>query len=158
MPRFTYSDWVGRQARCLRDIRNKADTIHFKRGEVCRVVGYDKYRHFMVQKLRGPQDRLIWGLRAKDLDLIGHPDEVLRKKIMRFLCTDDVSSDGSTLTRIVDAIKEPRKKVSVQLSKLLLTGKLEWAHKLGTFAEITYSPRKALTRYDTILGLSELDL
>lgn len=70
MPRFTYKDWVGRKARCRRDMQNKAHTVFFKKGEVVEVIGYETWCWFGIGASGG---RSVWRVTNRDIELIDNP-------------------------------------------------------------------------------------
>jgi hypothetical protein len=92
MPRFTNKDWVGRKARCLRNLQNKARTNFYVKGEIVEVIGYDSYLKFMI---KGDNGEAMWKVTFRDIELVEDPCHTLESKVIAYVrqttcLTDDV--------------------------------------------------------------------
>ena len=81
MARFTYRDWVGRQARCLREIRNKARSFSFPQGEIVEVMGYDAYLKFTIRS----NSEVLWKVTSRDIELVDDPLITLESRVIAYV-------------------------------------------------------------------------
>ncbi len=85
MPRFTYSDWVGRHARVERRLSSRSGEIVYLEGELVMIAGYDSRLRFSITNLKRENQSFMWGVEPRKLALTDHEGASLREKIFTHL-------------------------------------------------------------------------
>lgn len=129
MPRFTYKDWVGRNAVCLRDMRNGVNTVRFKKGEIVKVQNYDRWSLFGIKKGK----RFLLKIRPEDIRLVENPRETLKERVLTYLrrATMGKETYWPTATVVAKGLDEKLSVVSSMLSSLANDGDIRREEKQG---------------------------
>lgn len=157
MPRLTYKGWVGKQARTLQALSNKADTLTYERGSIVLISGYDTYQQFSITNLHGDRESWMWGIKPKKLRLLDGAGETIGQKILAYLIqTNAFEEHWVGAPDIARAIGESLPSVASQLTLMANDDTLNRRRGEGLRGGYGYRPAtqylRIMSRYDKLLS------
>ncbi len=157
MPRITYKDWVGKQARVLLRLVSKDESIVYDPGSLVDIVAYDRYMRFSIND--SSTKRYLWGVEPRKIKLLGGTPTI-REKILSCVTQANVTDKTwLSATQIARLIDESPASVSSILPLLHGTGLLDTATGKGPRGGLGYSTNQSLivpSRYDRMLADRDL--
>ncbi len=155
MPRLTYKNWVGRQARVEVALSNK-NGLRYAIGDVVMVAGYDRYTLFSIRNLQDEPLSHMWGVKPQKLVLL-EGGCTIRQKVFRHLIRANAFDEQWVVAAdISKAVQEDIATVSSILRMMVKELVLERRDGVGKRGGFGYRPRlrhlRGMTRYDKLMS------
>jgi hypothetical protein len=157
MARLQYKDWVGKQARVLRALTNKANTLTFERKTIVLISGYDTYQQFSITNIHGDRESWMWGIKPYKLKLLDGSDETIGQKILAYLIQANAFEERWVgAPDIARAISESLPSVASQLTLMANDDTLDRRRGEGRRGGYGYRPTsqylRVMSRYDKLVS------